>query len=71
MILLLNEIIIKIYIDFDGTLFNSTKLHKQFINIFLKHNLKKEYLQKIIKENYHKEKNYIILAKKIIKDIFQ
>ena len=61
-------IIIKIYIDFDGTLFNSTKLYKDFINIFLKHNLKKEYLENIIKENYHKEKNYIILAQKLIKD---
>lgn len=59
---------IKIYIDFDGTLFNSTKLHQEFINTFTKHNIKKEYLEEIIKQNYEKEKNYDILAKKIIKD---
>lgn len=61
-------IIIKIYLDFDGTIYNSTKLYNEFINIFIKHNINKDYLENIIKEYYQKEKNYIILAKKIIKD---
>lgn len=59
---------IKIYIDFDGTLFNTTKLYKDFINIFKKYNIKKEYIEKIIKEHYKKEKDLNIIAKKIIKD---
>lgn len=61
-------IIIKIYIDFDGTLFDSTKLYEKFINTFNKHNIKKEYIENIIENIYEKEKNYDILAKKIIKD---
>ena len=61
-------IIIKIYLDFDGTIYNSTKLYNEFINIFIKHNINKNYLNNIIKECYQKEKNYITLAKKIIKD---
>ena len=61
-------IIIKIYLDFDGTIYNSTKLYNEFINIFIKHNINKNYLDNIIKEYYQKEKNYITLAKKIIKD---
>jgi len=61
-------IIIKIYLDFDGTIYNSTKLYNEFINIFIKHNINKDYLENIIKEYYQKEKNYIILAKRIIKD---
>lgn len=61
-------IIIKIYLDFDGTIYNSTKLYNEFINIFIKHNINIDYLENIIKEYYQKEKNYIILAKKIIKD---
>ena len=32
----------KIYIDFDGTLFNSTIQYKRFINVFKKYNIKEK-----------------------------
>ena len=54
----------KIYIDFDGTLYNTTKLNKNFINIFNKYNIDKKYIKKLM--NNHK--NYDILANKIIKE---
>lgn len=54
----------KIYIDFDGTLFNSTKLYNNFIKIFNKYNIKTSYTKNIIQ----KSKNYDIAAKKIIKE---
>ena len=46
----------KIYIDFDGTLYNSTKLDKKFINIFKEYNIKEEYIEYLI----NKIKNYNI-----------
>ena len=54
----------KIYIDFDGTLYNTTKLNNNFINIFNKYNIDKEYIKKLM--NNHK--NYDNLANKIIND---
>lgn len=52
----------KIYIDFDGTLYNTTKLTKNFINIFNKYNIDEKYIKKLM----HNYKNYDILANKII-----
>lgn len=37
----------KIYIDFDGTLFNSDKFYQDFINILEKYNLNQEEIEKI------------------------
>ena len=54
----------KIYIDFDGTLYNTTKLNNNFINIFNKYNIDKDYIKKLM--NNHK--NYDNLANKIIID---
>lgn len=54
----------KIYIDFDGTLYNTNKLNQNFINIFNKYNIDTEYIKKLM-NNY---KNYDLLANKIIKD---
>lgn len=54
----------KIYIDFDGTLYNTTKLNENFINIFNKYNIDKEYIKKLM--NNHK--NYDILANKLTKE---
>ena len=54
----------KIYIDFDGTLYNTTKLNQNFINIFNKYNIDTKYTKKLM--NTHK--NYDILANKIIKE---
>ena len=59
---------IKIYIDFDGTLFDTTKLYKQFLNVFHKYNIEKEYIEKYLNEAYEKDKNFDTLSKKIIKD---
>jgi len=58
----------KIYIDFDGTLFNSTKLYKEFIKIFNKYNIKKEYIENYFNKEYQKEKNFDTISKKIIKE---
>ena len=38
----------KIYIDFDGTLYNTTKLNNNFINIFNKYNIDKDYIKKLM-----------------------
>lgn len=54
----------KIYIDFDGTLYNSTKLDKKFINIFKEYNIKEEYIEYLI----NKIKNYNIITKKLINE---
>lgn len=59
-------IIIKIYIDFDGTLFNSSKLYYKFIDIFTKQNLKKEELKIIINKTYKDTKNFDIVAEFLI-----
>lgn len=61
-------IIIKIYIDFDGTIFNSTKLYLEFLNIFKKYNIDKEYIENIMNKNYKKYKNFDTIAKIIIKE---
>ena len=55
----------KIYIDFDGTLFDSTKHYQEYINIFKKHNID---IESYFNKEYQKEKNFDILSKKIIKE---
>lgn len=55
-----------IYIDFDGTIFDSTTLYLNFINIFINENIKKEELEKIINFQYNNTKNYDIIAKYLI-----
>jgi len=52
----------KIYIDFDGTIYNSTKLDKKFINLFKEYNIDQKYITKLINEI----KNYNIIAKRLI-----
>lgn len=59
-------IIIKIYIDFDGTLFNSNKLYHEFINLFAKQNIEEENIKNFINKTYKSSKNFDIIAKKII-----
>ena len=54
----------KIYIDFDGTLFNNNKHYHKLINIFKKYNIKKEYINNLTKTKHYK--NLDILAKEII-----
>lgn len=59
----------KIYIDFDGTLYNSTLEYERLINIFKKYNIDKEYINSLKKEKfYQKQKSYDVLAERIIKD---
>ena len=59
----------KIYIDFDGTLFNSKIQYQRLINIFKKYNIEEKYIKNLMKEEfYQKEKSFDILTKKIIKD---
>lgn len=55
----------KIYIDFDGTLFDSTKLHQEYKKIFNKHNID---IDNIFKKSYQQEKNFDVLTKKITKE---
>lgn len=58
-----------IYIDFDGTLFDSTIQYQRLLNIFKKYNIKQEYIENLKKEEfYQKEKSYDILAQKIIEE---
>ena len=65
----------KIYIDFDGTLFDTHKLDNKFINIFTKYNIEKKYIKTLINEikNYTKIANILIkefnLNKNILKEI--
>ena len=54
----------KIYIDFDGTLYNNTKHYKKIINIFKKYNIKEEYINNLTKIKHYK--NMDKLAKDII-----
>lgn len=59
----------KIYIDFDGTIFDSTIQHQRLINIFKKYNVSEKYITNLMKENfYQKEKSYDVLAARIIKE---
>ena len=53
-----------IYIDFDGTIFNNTKLNQDFINIFKEYNISTKHIEKLIKEI----KNYNLVAKQLIKE---
>ena len=55
----------KIYIDFDGTLFDSTKHYNEYIKIFKKYNIN---IETYFKKEYEKEKNFDSLSKKIIKE---
>ena len=61
----------KIYIDFDGTLYNSYKLDNKFINIFNKYNINEKYIKKLINElkNYNKVANILISEFNIEKNI--
>lgn len=57
----------KMYIDFDGTLFDSTIQYERLLNIFKKYNVDKDYIEELKKEDfYQKEKSYDVLAEKII-----
>ena len=56
----------KLYIDFDGTLFDNSKLYKQFISIFKKYNISEKDINKLMKEKYQKHKCFDILAKDLI-----
>lgn len=53
-----------IYIDFDGTLYNNTKLDQIFINLFNEYNIKTKYIEKLIDEI----KNYPLVTKRLIKE---
>ena len=55
----------KIYIDFDGTLFDSTKHYNEYIKIFKKYNIN---IETYFKKEYEKEKNFDSLSKKIVKE---
>lgn len=62
----------KIYIDFDGTIYNSQKLVHKFITILKKYNIDENFINEhIIKENnnsiYNQNKNLDILTNEIIK----
>ena len=61
----------KIYIDFDGTLYNSYKLDNKFINIFNKYNINEKYIKKLINElkNNNKVANILISEFNIEKNI--
>ena len=54
----------KIYIDFDGTLFNNNKHYHKLINILKKYNITEEYINNITKNKHYK--NIDNLAKEII-----
>lgn len=54
----------KIYIDFDGTLFNNNKHYHKLINIFKKYNITEEYINNLIKNKHYK--NIDNIAKEII-----
>lgn len=55
-----------IYIDFDGTLYNNNKFYQNFINIFIKQNIKKEEIEKYINKIYENSKSYDTIAINII-----
>lgn len=58
----------KIYIDFDGTLFDSTKHNNIFKDLFSKYNVSNNYLEKVMELDYEHDKNLDHLANKIILD---
>ena len=55
----------KIHIDFDGTLFDSTKHYQEYKGIFKKYNID---IESYFNKEYQKEKNFDSLTKKIIKE---
>ena len=55
----------KIYIDFDGTLFDSTKHYQEYINIFKKYNID---IESYLNKEYKNNKNFDSLSKQIIKE---
>lgn len=57
-----------IYIDFDGTLYNTDKLYKNFINIFKKYNIEEKEIKDLMKQvPYKTTKSFDVLADIIIK----
>ena len=56
----------KIYIDFDGTIYNSGKLYKNFINIFNNYNIDTKYIEETLNNSNQKDLDNI--ANKIIKE---
>lgn len=54
----------KIYIDFDGTIYDTHKLDTKFIEIFQKYNINSKYIKKLINEI----KNYNTIANILIKE---
>ena len=54
----------KIYIDFDGTLFNNNKHYHKLIKTFKKYNINEEYINNLTKNKHYK--NLDTLAKEII-----
>lgn len=59
----------KIYIDFDGTLYNTNELYKRFIKLFEKYNFSELEIQELMKqEPYKTHKSFDMLAHKIIKE---
>ena len=54
----------KIYIDFDGTIYDTHKLDNKFIEIFKKHNIESKYIKQLINEL----KNYNTIANVLIKE---
>lgn len=56
-----------IYIDFDGTLYNTNKLYKNFINVFKKYNIQEQQIKELMREiPYKTNKSFDILADNII-----
>ena len=55
----------KIYIDFDGTLFDSSQYYSNYTNIFKKHNIN---INEILNKTYEKDKNFDTISKKLIKE---
>ena len=54
----------KIYIDFDGTIYDTHKLDNKFIDIFQKYNIDSNYIKKLI----DKIKNYNTIANILIQE---
>ena len=67
----------KIYIDFDGTLFNNSKHYKKIINILKKYNIHEEYINNLTSNKHYKNMDNLVkeiiinnnLDKSIIKEI--
>lgn len=67
----------KIYIDFDGTLFNNGKHYKNIINILKKYNITEEYINNLTNNKHYKNMDNLVkeiiinnnLDKSILKEI--